>query len=64
MHESPGYVGGMFEVDNGLNNIQAPEWITIDVVMDSGAVEAVSLLMSLLGRQWRSRKAHAEARRT
>ena len=42
MHDSKGYVGGMFEVENGLNNIQAPEWITIEVVMDSGAAESVA----------------------
>ena len=42
MKDLPGYVGGMFEVENGLNTISAPEWITIEVVMDSGAAESVA----------------------
>ncbi len=40
--DSENYVGGMFEVEEEINNLQPPEWVTIEVVMDSGAAESVA----------------------
>ena len=36
------YVGGVFEIEGGLNTVQKPEWVKIEVVMDSGAAESVA----------------------
>ena len=35
-------MGGVFEVEDGLNNMNSPEWVSIEVVMDSGAAESVA----------------------
>ena len=35
-------VGGVFEIEGGLNSVQKPEWVKIEVVMDSGAAESVA----------------------
>ena len=36
------HVGGFFAVDEELHGLGQPEWVSIEVVMDSGAVESVA----------------------
>ena len=38
--EIEGYVGGFFAVDEELRGLGQPEWVSIGVVMDSGATES------------------------
>ena len=40
--EIEGYVGGFFAVDEELRGLGQPEWVSIGVVMDSGATESVA----------------------
>ena len=39
--EIEGYIGGFFAVDEELHGLGQPEWVSIEVVMDSGAAESV-----------------------
>ena len=36
------YVGGFFELEPNINAMEEPEWVKIEVVMDSGAAESVA----------------------
>ena len=40
--EIEGYIGGFFAVDEELHGLGQPEWVSIEVVMDSGAAESVA----------------------
>ena len=40
--EIEGYIGGFFAVDWELHGLGQPEWVSIEVVMDSGAAESVA----------------------
>ena len=40
--EIEGCIGGFFAVDEELHGLEQPEWVSIKVVMDSGAAESVA----------------------
>ena len=40
--EIEGYIGGFFAVDEELHGLGKPEWVSIEVVMDSGGAESVA----------------------
>ena len=40
--EIEGYISGFFAVDEELHGLGQPEWVSIEVVMDSGAAESVA----------------------